>query len=232
MKVTVKKPKESLKHFVSKETRPVVYVDYRESKLIRHLSESDLVVHSVTLKVGDIIISDRVCAERKTTSDFLQSIIDGRLFTQAAELISNFQRPLIVIEGSNLFSLRNIHPNAIKGALSSLMVDYRIPIVWTKDEADTVEFIASLARREQIDKKRSVSLRGSKKSKNINEILAFIVSGFPDIDIKLSSRILEHFGSLKNFVNATEDELKAVDGIGREKAKKLKNLFEVIYGSR
>ena len=64
---------------------PVVYADSREgnSKVIRHLTEMEMDVKIRSMAVGDYQVSDEVVIERKTAKDFVDSIIDKRLFKQA-----------------------------------------------------------------------------------------------------------------------------------------------------
>ncbi len=208
---------------------PLVVLDHREKELARALEKEDVELRTTTLDVGDAVLSDRVVVERKTDADFVQSMIDGRLFRQALALASTYWRPLIVIEGKNLYTVRNVHPNAILGAISSLVIDYRIPIVYTRDARETARLLALIARREQLGDKRDVRLRESKKSRPLSEIQEYIVAGFPDIDASLSRRILSHFGTIKNFVNAGIEDLLRVDGIGRERAMRIKKIIEEEY---
>ena len=55
------------------------------------------------------------------------------MLEQAKELKRNFERPLIIVEGENIYSVRNVHPNAIRGALSMIAVSYGIPVLFTKN---------------------------------------------------------------------------------------------------
>lgn len=227
-----KKEQKSLKSFKkdkTKEKNITIYIDHREPKLIKKLTETeDLKVISKQLAVGDIIISDRVGIERKEVGDFLQSIIDQRLFTQITELKNTFERPILILEGKNLYGIRNIHPNAIRGALASIACDFGIPVIPTRDLEDTRDMIVAFARREQKENKE-ISLRGTKRSKTTKEKQEYIISGLPDINIKLSQRILEKFGTIKKFINAKEKTLEDIEGIGKEKAKKIKEIIESDY---
>src|SRR3989338_3795760 len=111
-----------------------IYVDNCEanSRIAVILSKRCL-VEEKQLAVGDYLLSKRVAVERKTSSDFLSSLTDGRLFKQIEELKSNFRSPLLIIEGNGLFnSDRKIHPNAIRGALASIALDYGLPILFTQ----------------------------------------------------------------------------------------------------
>ncbi|MCK5289609.1 MAG: DEAD/DEAH box helicase family protein, partial [Candidatus Aenigmarchaeota archaeon] len=227
-----KKGQSSLDNFdkKSKDTKPAIYVDHREPKLIKKLSGSgEIRIIPKQLEVGDVIISERVGIERKEVGDFLQSIIDKRLFRQITDLKDNFARPIVIIEGKNLYGIRNIHPNAIRGALASIACDFGIPVITTRDIDDTAEMITALARRELGTEKKDISLRATRRSKTEKEIQEYIISGFPDVNIKLCERILEKFGTIKRFINAKEDRLEKIEGIGKEKAKSIKKIIEADY---
>ena len=92
-------------------------------------------VKILPLKVGDFICSERVCVERKTGDDFISSIVDGRLFEQAEELKENFAKPIILVEGD--YYAGGMNENAIKAALASIILNYEIPVIMTKDEKET-----------------------------------------------------------------------------------------------
>ena len=78
-----------------------IIMDNREVNpdVMDKLHELDTEIEKKQLPVGDFILSDRVCVERKTVSDFLQSLIDGRLFEQVKNMIENFEAPIIIVEG-------------------------------------------------------------------------------------------------------------------------------------
>jgi len=224
----------SLQSFTSseqKDARPVIYTDIRETKLLKELVDKEVEIRTRQLEVGDFLISDRVGVERKTVADFLQSIIDGRLFDQLKNLASNFSRPVMVIEGDNLYGQRNIHPNAIRGAITSIVIDFRVPIIWTKTVEETAETLAIIAKREQSELERDIQIRGVKRAMTEGEQQEVFVAGFPSVNLKLAKRLLTQFKTIKKLVNAGEKRLQAVDGIGAEKAKKIKEFVEKAYGA-
>ncbi len=65
-----------------------------------------------------------------------------------------------------------------------------------------------------------------KKPEKLLDNKAFILEGITGVSAKIAKDLLSHFGSVKAVVNATEEELKEVNGIGKEKAKKIFNLFQ------
>lgn len=77
-----------------------IRVDYREGSLgiIEIFTKRGIEVVKDNLKAGDYLIGDEIVVERKTTLDFAQSIIDGRLFRQALLMKQNFDRCLFVYD--------------------------------------------------------------------------------------------------------------------------------------
>jgi len=207
-----------------------VIADSREapSGLIEILAQrADVSLESIP--VGDFIVSDRVVVERKTATDFASSMIDGRLFQQAAELKRNFERPIFVIEGGLLEGSRNVRPAALHGALASLVLDYSIPVIFTKDSSETAGVVEALARREQLECKRPVSVKGKKKAPTLRESAEQVVSGIPDVNVTLARRLLRNFGSVGGVFGAGSEELKSTKGIGDGIAQRIRKVVEYDY---
>ncbi|MFH0860992.1 MAG: DEAD/DEAH box helicase [Candidatus Altiarchaeota archaeon] len=208
-----------------------VFVDVRErnSRIAERLGEK-CAVELKQLEIADYILSDRVAVERKTVDDFLQSIVDRRLFNQASEMVRNFPKPVLIIEGNmDFYSRRDIHANAIRGAIASLAVDYGIPILPSQDEEDTAEILYTIAKREQIDENRIVSLRGERKPWLLEERQIFVIESLPNVSGVLARRLLAHFGSVNAVFNASEDDLTKVEGIGKKKADEIRKVTSSRY---
>jgi Fanconi anemia group M protein len=177
------------------------------------------------LLYGDFICSDRVCIEKKIIKDFIQSITDKRLFQQLRAMKDNFERPILIIEGEeSLYGY--LHPNIIRGALAAITVDLSIPILWTRDLADTAGLVYWIAKREQIDEKREVSLRNKRVPETLKEQQEYLISSLPGISLVRAEALLEHFKTPKNVFNASAKELKEVKGIGEKIAEKIKEVIE------
>ncbi len=215
----------------------VIYYDHRENgtripDLLKNKSDAKLKVELVEKQLGvaDFLLSSRVAVERKTVDDFLQSIVDGRLFKQAKNLKQSYKRPLLIIEGdNNIFESRNIHPNAICGAMASITIDSCIPIIWTKNQKETSNFLYIIAKREQLDLDKSIRIREKISILTKNQKQEYMVSGLPKISTILARRLLEYFKTPENIFKATEEELIKVDGIGKDKAKLIRSVLTRKY---
>ena len=200
-----------------------IYVDHREfrSEVVKILSQQFVLVPHA-LSVGDYLISERMIVERKTANDFLESIKDGRLFSQMMDMRKNYQVPILIIEGE-LFT-GGFHENSIYGALASIIGDYRISVIFTRDAQETAKLIEFLVKREY-SPKEEIAIRKEKRAMSDEERQRYIVESLPNVSAKLSHRLLEHFGSVRNVINAEVGELMQVKGIGRKIAE---DIYEVV----
>jgi len=204
----------------------VIVSDYREREVISQLKNLGATVNEMNLEVADYICSDKICVERKTHDDFINSIIDGRLFSQAKDLSENFEKPVLIVEG---YSNRNINENALKGAIASLISDFNITLLNTRNHYDTAKTIFWIAKKEQQESKNDVSFKVGKKPKDLKRLQEEIVSGIPGVSNIISKRLLEHFGSIEKLFTAEEQELKKVKGVGSKLAKRIKDILTKYY---
>ncbi len=209
---------------MKKEMRPGIIVDQREmtSSVAEELIRSGFRVIAAPLGEGDYQISNRVGIERKTTQDLSDSLIDGRLFDQAKRLSERFERPMILIEGDDIFHKRNINKNALYGALASITLNFNIPLMFTRDPKETAEFMMVVHRKEEQknDKKRSDHRN---RSVTKDELGVRVISALPGVSIVIAKRIKDRFRTIRSLSNATLEELMEVEGIGEKKAREIFN---------
>lgn len=196
-----------------------IYVDYREknSNMMRELDKIGCAIEVKSMGVGDYQITDDIIIERKTVEDFSKSITDKRLYQQAKELSNTCTKPLMIIEGENIYHTF-LHPNAIRGALASIAIDFKIPIIQTQNETDTAFMIKRIALRQNKDSKKEVSIRTQTKPVTLKDQQLFITESLPGIGPVSAKNLLKHFKTVKNLVNAKKNELKEVEGIGEKTA--------------
>lgn len=219
-------------HDFTKNDEPeiIIRADYREkgSPVLKELMEDNVHLSLERLEIGDYLLAEHTVVEFKTVADFVDSILDGRLLSQAREL-KQYYKPLIIIEGEqDIYSQRRIHPNAIRGMIATLTIGLRIPIIQTTGPKDTAQLLKIIARREQDPEHKDFQMHTAKPM-NDKEIQEYIISSIPGIGARLAPFLLNHFGSIKNIVNASEEELQAVELIGKVKAKRIKELMEKEY---
>jgi len=233
------------------EDKPKIIIDYREknSLVASELIRLRLEVEFKPLKVADYLIND-IAIERKTVSDFIFSMIKGRLSNQLKEL-QQYENKLLIIEGTDEQELYNnedmqfppeafketayegkskktvgcfhgVNANAIRGFLLSILLKYKIPIIFTKNPEDTAKFISILSKK----KSKELPLHVKKKSLNKKEQLQFIIESFPGIGPKTAKKLLEKFKTIKNIINASQEELRKILG---KRAEIMKKIIEEPY---
>ncbi len=211
-----------------------IVADQREmdATIARELSKREQIeIRLETLDVGDYVLSDRVVVERKSVADFVDSLVDGdrSVFEQVGAMARHYSRPIVVVEGDGLYEQRDIHPNAIRGALSSLAVDFGASVLRTEGEDETKELLAVIAGREQETANREVSVHGEKQSKTIGEQQEYVVSSIAEIGPVTARSLLEEFGTVEAVMIASEDELQAADGVGNVTAERMREVIGSDY---
>jgi Fanconi anemia group M protein len=210
--------------------QPKIVADYREkgSGVIRELSKQDIDVELKTLDVADYVLSEDAAVEYKTVQDFVDSVVDGRLLDQVKSL-RQYKKPLVIIEGNDdMYAKRKIHPNAIRGMLLTIMLNYNIGVLQTRSAHETAAFMKHLAKREQEESESTYQYHSSKPL-TLEERQEYVVAAMPGVGNKIAKPLLEHFGTIKALVNASVEELKEVELIGEKKAEQLRELFDETY---
>jgi DNA excision repair protein ERCC-4 len=184
---------------------------------------ADFEVRMEDLTVGDYIINGGITVERKTHADFATSLTDGRLFTQAAVLARCPHRPVILLEGPRPSRMPDVHPHALKGALVSLAVMWRLPVLCARDPEDSLRILRFLAHQVG-DSDDGILKRYDRKLKRLASRKLYMLQGLPGVGPALARRLLLEFGSVERVVTATEATLLNVRGVGPTKAARIREL--------
>lgn len=209
-----------------------IFADYREksSGVIKELIDLGVNIVLEKLESADYLLSSRCGVEFKTTEDFVNSIIDGRLLEQIKSLRRDFDRPLIIVEGEqDMYSVRNVHANAIRGMLATIAVSYGIPMIYTKNFKETSSLIYIIAKREQEEAGKDFSMHADKRVMSLKDQQEYIISSLPSVGPSLAKELLKKFNTVKAVINADEPQLKEVDKVGDIIAKKIKEVVEKEY---
>ncbi len=145
------------------------------------------------------------------------------------EELTQYKDKLLIVEGldeqelyTDSLDWTGMHPNAIRGFLLSILLKYRVPIIFTKNYEDTAKFLSVLSKK----KSKELPLKVKKKNLNGKERLQFIIESFPGIGPKTSKKLLKKFKTIKNIINASEEDLKKVIG---KKAENMKRIIDYKY---
>lgn len=221
-----------------------IVIDEREKKsqIPEFLRKENIHINFAHLPVADYIISKDVAVERKTISDLINSIFDGRIFIQCSELIEHYQKPLIMLEG-NLHDL--INPNNIPEkykladriplifeALSRIVIDYGIPIIHVPSSEYSTKMLVTLSKKtKENNDNNGPLLKRIRKGNNLYKQQLSVLSSLPGVGNKLALKMLTKFGNPINVINASVAELSLIPGFGQARAKKVRQILDTIYNN-
>jgi ERCC4-type nuclease len=201
-----------------------VTIDDREPTTLEEefRKKGNMIVRRQRLETGDYLLDRDLLVERKTITDFCQSIKDGRLFRQVKNLTNGQVPACLILEGKKKqFKQTDFSPLAIQGVLVSVSLAFRLPVITTKNHKETIQVI--LQSFKQLTKCRPNKLRPNFRSfafkKKSNPLLArriHILESFPGIGSERAEKLIRKFGSLRAVLMADDKELLKVPGFGKK----------------
>ncbi|RLI65658.1 MAG: hypothetical protein DRO88_03960 [Promethearchaeia archaeon] len=209
---------------------PYVMVDTREtaSPITRILSEMNVKVDLQTLPTGDYIVSQRCGIERKSIQDFVDSVKDGRLFNELIRLRSQFNHPILLLEG-DIHRILTLTRASVLGILTTIILKFQIFLIQTRDSHNSAEFIKALAVKEQKTLKKPFSIRFKKVPEQIDKQLEHIIAGIPGINLARAQDLLREFRNLRAIFNASPQDLQKIHQIGPVLAEKIHRFATIDY---
>lgn len=212
---------------------PTVVVDTEEWKTTGERIAAKLEQLGLRVVVRDLDVSNYL-VEREDRAvpllrlhykKFLELIASREIFSTIFKLIDT--GGLIVVEleefseiDESLYAYRN----ALEVALKSTM-KYGVPVVFSQYLL-TPLVIYYLASEDFNSKKRD-----KKKiySSDAQEIALSVLMKIPNVGPKTAARLLAAFKSLKNIANADVEDLLRVEGLGRQRAKLIYEVFNAEF---
>ena len=204
-----------------------IIVDERERKsgIPELLKSVGLNLEMKTLPIGDYIVAPETVVERKSIRDLMSSVFDGRLFDQCSRLKEHFQHPVVLMEG-NVDEIEEITENPLifYGAISTVVLDFKIPVIPTPSATHTAKLLVSMCSRKESPK--GPYLKKIRKSNDLGKQQLSSLCSLPGVGEKFAVRMLEKFGTPLKVFTATTAELAKVEGLGETRAKKIKKILE------
>lgn len=188
-------------------------------------AESEVDLHIERLNSGDYFVENSLLFERKTLKDLIYSIIDGRIFSQAAKLANPDQQSILILEGTSRDIQKfKIKREAVQGTLIYISIILGIPVLRSTSKYETVSLMLATAKQVANIADGTVKRHGySPKGKSRRQM--FILQGLPGIGKKRAKQLIKKFESVENVVNATYEELMEIDGIGKNMADNIRYIL-------
>ena len=233
-------------------------LDNREGKLKELFEEEKISIVYENLAHGDIqILADDVIIflfERKTISDLIASIKDGRYKNQKYMLDqSGFTNDQIfyIIEGSVKWESTSSVNKSVNGAIINTLIRDKIGIFHTKDIATTFSLIKNIFDRVSRDPEKYLSRSTERQivTLSINykttpdKCFINMLCQIPTISEKTATAIKNKFGAMKDLISEMTDKtkeeqekvlstVKIVDDSGKQRkisSKCIENLINYLF---
>jgi ERCC4-type nuclease len=207
---------------MSKEATVTILADSSEaeSPVLPRLQSLGAHVRLGDLETGSHVISGDTVVLRMTATEFVEGIMDGRLFHKAGKMSLNFTRSVFLVEG-DLYSTRApIAREAIDGALAFLTFVEGASVLYVRNPTATADLLYRLAKQAQKDMEYGKAFQRAKVSPGRQQALFTIESVF-GVGPATAVKALERFHSVYAFITASVEQLTNIPGIGQKKAERI-----------
>ncbi|OPJ79432.1 DNA repair endonuclease XPF [Patagioenas fasciata monilis] len=225
-----------------KSVQQTVIVDMREfrSELPSLIHRRGIDIEPVTLEVGDYILTPDICVERKSISDLIGSLNNGRLYTQCVSMSRYYKRPILLIEfdPNKPFSLiprgslhQEISSNDVTSKLTLLTLHFpKLRILWCPSPHATAELFEELKQNHpQPDAETAMAITADSEilpeSDKYNPGPQDFLLKMPGVNAKNCRAIMNHVKSIAELVTLSKDQLAKILG----NAANATQLFEFIH---
>ena len=187
------------------------------------------------LRVGDYDVGGdpRRVFERKTGSDFLCSLAQGRLFAQLTALRKSRCVPILLLEGDPLrVSHSQMRPESIRGALTYISVILQVPILPSRGPSEFAHLVYAAAKQcqTQIGHAARGPVRG-RRGASLSERQMQIVLSLPGIGPVTARAVCARFRSVHDLLSADAAQLSTVPGVSPARAAALEQLLHAALPS-
>nr|XP_019606236.1 PREDICTED: DNA repair endonuclease XPF [Rhinolophus sinicus] len=227
-----------------KSTPQTIVVDVREfrSELPSLIHRRGIDIEPVTLEVGDYILTPEMCVERKSISDLIGSLNNGRLYSQCISMSRYYKRPVLLIEfdPSKPFSLtargafhQEISSNDISSKLTLLTLHFpRLRVLWCPSPHATAELFEELKQNKpQPDAATAMAVTADSEtlpeSEKYNPGPQDFLLKMPGVNAKNCRSLMSHVKNIAELASLSRDKLTGILG----NAANAKELYDFLHTS-
>ncbi|MEA2089782.1 MAG: ERCC4 domain-containing protein [Thermoproteota archaeon] len=214
--------------------QPIIIVDSNEAsvcpKIVKGLKEHAAKISVQPLEKGDYVISDVCAIERKTVRDFVYTLTRRHLFEQLFTLKEVYPQSILLLEGylPIVYKFSRIQPASVWGAMFAL-AKKGVTMIHTTSYKETVDFLYTAARQEQIVEKRVPVVHPVKRTKTLAEAQIFLLASLPHIGHEKAVSLLKSYQTPLNALINIDSWSKDVYGLGPKITKTVKKVLQTPY---
>ena len=209
-------------------------IDSRENSQLYDYVELEahrlmIVTEKQWLEIGDYVYGD-VCFEAKSSSDFLQSVINKRIWNQLDNMDRHYEHTYVIIHGSlheamdfpkyskMKISKEMLH-NKFFGAIGKISLDTVCKVMWFENPKKAAQIITTICKMRPINRKvMNPALLKSITTGDLRLDLLCTIKGVSETKAK---KLIRAYGSVMEIGETSAEELCNIDGIGLTTAQRI-----------
>lgn len=225
------------------QSKSKVIVDVREfrASLPSILHQHGYEVIPLSISVGDYIISPKIALERKSTSDLIQSLTHGRLFTQAEKMLKHYQYAGLLIQFEENETFQLLYPGEIKDKIQGHLVTSKLALLtihfpklkifWARTPKCSIEITKFLKMgQEEPDPIIAQSIGEVEGEDDISDNAIELLKRLPGITRQNINTVLNSVNNLNELSNLSYAELSKM--LGKQNACLLYDFLNQDYFSQ
>jgi Fanconi anemia group M protein len=209
-------------------------IDSRENsdltKAVKHeCIRLNIMTEKQWIEIGDYVFND-VCFEAKSTIDFLQSVINKRLWNQLDNMDRHYEHCILIIHGSihqalaypdyvNINMPEQLIRNKFYGAIGKITLDTDVKLFWVEGPRKAAQIMTTICKMRPID--RNVINPSLLKSITTDDLRVNLLGTIKGVSEMKAQMLIDEFGSLMEIGEAEIEELTKLDGIGTTIANRI-----------
>ncbi|MEK6950888.1 MAG: ERCC4 domain-containing protein [Nanoarchaeota archaeon] len=171
---------------------------------------------------GDYLIG-HIALERKTTSDFLQSLFQKRLMEQLGRLKQCYPSSFLLLETFDLAYFQN--SALLYSTILKIMLELNVRVIFTSTKEQSAQVILLLAGKQRQESTSAGVIIQKRKEVNLQFYPPLLLEKVPGVGRKRAQALLQRFATLRDVFQASEQELADVEGIGKKTASAIKSVW-------
>jgi len=221
-----------------------LYIDDREKSnftimVEEKTSKMGILTERKRLKVGDYVIGDS-CFEIKSSQDFLQSVLNQRIWNQIDNMDRNYQKNFVVIHGTVLEAVDKFMTHSsggnsnyraksvwlkqkFMGAVGRIRLDYDVDVIWKDSEANVIDELVTIIK--MVPNNRVViepTIIKKISTEDIRVDMLCLLKGLTRPNARL---LLDNFGSIMEIGENEIADILKTKGVGKVTAERLLNIL-------
>ena len=212
----------------------MLLIDSRENsdltKAVKHeCIRLNIMTEKQWIEIGDYVFND-VCFEAKSTIDFLQSVINKRLWNQLDNMDRHYEHCILIIHGSihqalaypdyvNIDMPEQLIRNKFYGAIGKITLDTDVKLFWVEGPRKAAQIMTTICKMRPID--RNVINPSLLKSITTDDLRVNLLGTIKGVSEMKAQMLIDEFGSLMEIGEAEIEELTKLDGIGTTIANRI-----------